>query len=499
MADLELQYREIICFEAENDLVITHEESMETAIPEYCPDLARIVDTSGQVRLRDKSLSDGKLTVNGSIRVTVLYTSEESAGLRSLTLTLPFSCKVDDKRDCQMITVDSRLLLLEVKMLGARKLYVRALPEFRVRGYHKAVRRLCFAAEEETGLQTRRQQAILPLLTDVWEREFSFAQEVPPESGQEEAEDLLMDRIHLSVTSCQHFGNKLVVKGEANLSLLCRGETQRLERRDMTLPFSQIIDGDDLPDGGDYCCSAQVMEHEIHPVRTENGNGFGVTVRICLLIQTFEQLTIDYLADLYSTHSEMETNYETTTFPTAQQPEELRRDTAQRLEGAGAFAYLTDVDCTQPEMTTSDNGLPALRSTIHMKILYLDEAGTPVIAERSAEVSGDLGQLPSFIQTCVESANWQRIGGGFEVRIPVLFRMQHTGQLDLTAIASARMLGEIDRSATPSLVLRRLKEGETLWDVAKQCRTEEQAILAANGMEQGADTSDMMLLIPRVR
>ena len=58
---------------------------------------------------------------------------------------------------------------------------------------------------------------------------------------------------------------------------------------------------------------------------------------------------------------------------------------------------------------------------------------------------------------------------------------------------------EIDRATMPSLVLRRLREGETLWDVAKQCKTEEQAILAANELESGTETTDMLLLIPKVR
>lgn len=497
MDELDLKFKEITGCEAAEDLVVTHEESMETAIPEYCPDLARIVDTSGQVRIREKSANDGKLTITGSIRVTVLYTSEESAGLRSLTLTLPFSCKVDDKRDCQMLAVDSRLLLLEVKMLGSRKLYVRALPEFRVRGWRKVRRRVCVGTGDSDGLQIRRQQAVIPLMTDVWERECNFAQEVPPENGTGEATDLLMDRVFLRVNTCQQFGSKLVVKGDAVLSLLCRGDT--LESRQLTLPFSQIIDGEDLPENGDFCCTARVMEHEVHPVRTESGNGFGVTIRMCLLFQNYVQYPVDYVADLYSTRYEMQTQREAVSLPASSQPEELRRDTAQRLEGAGAFVYLTDADCTQGELSATDGERPTLRTTVHMKILYLDEAGTPVIAERSAEVSGELGQIPTSFQVCVEPEIWQRVGSGYEVRVPVTFRLQNAGEEELTAVSSAQILGEIDRTATPSLILRRMDDGETLWDLAKQCRTEEQAILAANGLEQESSISGQMLLIPKVR
>ena len=96
--ELELKFAELACCEPVGDLVTTQEESMETAIPEYCPDIARIVDTVGQLRLREKHPAGQQLTMGGSVVLTVLYTSEESAGLRSLSMEVPFSCQVEDKR-----------------------------------------------------------------------------------------------------------------------------------------------------------------------------------------------------------------------------------------------------------------------------------------------------------------------------------------------------------------------------------------------------------------
>ena len=113
--ELELKFAELACCEPVGDLITTQEESMETAIPEYCPDIARIVDTVGQLRLREKHPAGQQLTMGGSVVLTVLYTSEESAGLRSLSMEVPFSCQVEDKRlaDCDAVCVTGRLLLAE--------------------------------------------------------------------------------------------------------------------------------------------------------------------------------------------------------------------------------------------------------------------------------------------------------------------------------------------------------------------------------------------------
>ena len=95
---------------------------METAIPEYCPDIALIVDTVGQLRLREKHPAGQQLTMGGSVVLTVLYTSEESAGLRSLSMEVPFSCQVEDKRlmGCTAVCVAGRLLLAEARAVTAR-------------------------------------------------------------------------------------------------------------------------------------------------------------------------------------------------------------------------------------------------------------------------------------------------------------------------------------------------------------------------------------------
>ena len=59
---------------------------------------------------------------------------------------------------------------------------------------------------------------------------------------------------------------------------------------------------------------------------------------------------------------------------------------------------------------------------------------------------------------------------------------------------------EKNEKNVPSLVLRAMKPGERLWDIAKRYRTTVEAILAANELkEESAAVSGKLLLIPRRR
>ena len=59
-------------------------------------------------------------------------------------------------------------------------------------------------------------------------------------------------------------------------------------------------------------------------------------------------------------------------------------------------------------------------------------------------------------------------------------------------------LTEEERANSPSLILRRMAAGETLWDIAKQYRTDEDAIRNANHLEEGSEATGL-LLIPKLR
>ena len=47
-----LQWKDITCWDEVPRLTLTHEETLEAAIPDYCPDMGRVVEASGTLCLR---------------------------------------------------------------------------------------------------------------------------------------------------------------------------------------------------------------------------------------------------------------------------------------------------------------------------------------------------------------------------------------------------------------------------------------------------------------
>ena len=92
--ELELKKESLDVYETGGELTLTQEETSETIVPDYCPDIARIIETAGKVYIHSRELRDGKAEVSGTVRVTVLYTPDGESGIRTLEFAMPFTVKV---------------------------------------------------------------------------------------------------------------------------------------------------------------------------------------------------------------------------------------------------------------------------------------------------------------------------------------------------------------------------------------------------------------------
>lgn len=95
--ELELKKVSLDTYEMGGELTLAQEETAETIVPDYCPDIARIIETDGKVYLHSRELRDGKAELSGTVQVTVLYTPDGESGIRTLEFAIPFTAESDSR------------------------------------------------------------------------------------------------------------------------------------------------------------------------------------------------------------------------------------------------------------------------------------------------------------------------------------------------------------------------------------------------------------------
>ena len=365
-----LQWKDITCWEDASRLTLTHEETLETAIADYCPDMGRVVETAGQLCLRSIVPQGDGVELRGTIQVTVLYTSEESVGLRSLTQSVPFTCWGESRplAACQVLWAEGRLLLCEAQALTPRRLSLRIMPEWTVCGYRCGTRRLCVGADDDPFLRLRRQERELCLTVSMAERECSVTGEAAVPPGHPAPEDLLLWRLYPQVGSCQLVGNKLLVKGDVTLSALYRCQQQKLHTYTAVLPFSQIVESPSGGEEGEVTVCPQLLCGEARLLRGEESSGFAVSAELRLLVRITRRETVACVTDLYSIRCAVQPDTEPVSLPPAQE-RPTRQEAAAHLDFGRQrpFVYVTDVSCAP---AAAEDGTPcaAVRTPIACRV-----------------------------------------------------------------------------------------------------------------------------------
>jgi hypothetical protein len=510
--ELELKKACLDAYETGGELTLTQEETAETIVPDYCPDIARIIATDGTVYIHSRELRDGRAEVSGTVRITVLYTPEAEKGIRTLEFAIPFTAETDSRSlpECTVLTADTGIEFLETRMLNPRKVFTHCKLVTRLTGYRKAPLQFSVDVEAEPALQVekRQTQQHAILLTRISEKDFTFTDEMNLSPGREGAAELLTSQVTGTVTETKVVGNKLIFKGVFSVSLLYRTSDGACDTAVGELPFSQIMEVDGAPEGASPTVQLQLTGTDLQ-IDGEDPEGRQIAVTLYLhaaaLLREEQELTM--LCDLYSTAYDLAYEASPLTLTGLFEPMSRRQTVREVLEIGVVAERILSLQVSCGAVSVSREGeCTVLRTGAAVRALYLDEGGVPLVAERTVDVSCQL-ELPPECQVRARAACTDEVQGslgdrGIEVRFPVDFQVEAVNRIKRVCVSAARVNTDAPRdlSGTPSLVLRCLGREETAWDLAKNCNTTIAAILAANQLETESDIPpEKLLLIPRKR
>ena len=507
--DLEWKKSALDAFAIGAEQAVTQEETAETVVPDYCPDIARIIDAEGRAFLHRREVSGGRAEVSGVVRLTLLYVPDGEGGIRSLALSLPFTAQAEGMGEAVCLLAEAGVESLETRLLNPRKVFTRCRLTVRVSPCRPAPLQFSsdVSAPPELGLEKRQECRKTTLLTRVAEKDFTFSDTWGLSAGREGAAEILAGRCTPLVGDCKLLGGKLLVKGAFSLSVLYRTAGGKCCSAAGELPFSQILElGGEEPEAAAEV-RLQLSGCDIQLAAGEGeGRSLSVTLSLHAVALLRREVELTLLRDLYSTAYELSYEAEPLLL-TEYEDLGVRRQSVRELLEVGVVAEtLLDVSVRCGAVTALREGEGgSLRCTCRIRALYLDEGGAPLAAERSVEVSCPMdwpedGRLEATV-CCPEEPQGSLGERGIELRFALEFRAQCCRTRKRASIAAAHWEETpLELAGLPSLVLRSLGPEEELWDLAKRCRSTIPVILAANGLESEEDAhTGQLLLIPRRR
>lgn len=507
--EMELQHTCLTGFQTVLDQILIQEETLESIVPDACPDILRIVDADGEVCLKNRDLSEGNLRVGGSIRTTVLYLPDGEDGPRHIEVRIPFVCSVDHPgihTDVRIIAAP-RLCSVDARAVNPRKVLVRAELAVAIQVYAPSETELCcgVSGAEEQGLQQRCEERQTYLAAAVAEKPFTFSDVLNLPPSKPRAEELLRSRIEPHSLDAKVIGSKLIVKGETSLQVLYRTAENEVCAAQFELPFSQIIELNSAHEEADVMVEPVLVSADCS---LQPGDPGSLAVSLELLAQAAirEQQAVSVVSDLYCTQCPVEVDRTDLALDQLVDVGTRRQTVRQFCECGIPVKSVIACSLRIGRLTQSrtEHGVSVTADT-QVQVLFLSEEdalcaasfAVPAICELA--VDGDAALACRCLNGTELSAT--PVTGGLELRFTAEFSYFITAQTHCLAVEGIRPLPQPEGSGAkrPSVVLRVVSEGETLWDIAKACGATVPDIMSANQLEQESAPAGMLLLIPKQR
>ncbi|MDE6107094.1 MAG: DUF3794 domain-containing protein, partial [Oscillospiraceae bacterium] len=328
--EFELSRIQMSGFDQVLDMTLRTEETMESIVPDACPDILRVVETDGMVCVTRKEAGSGRVEIAGNFKLSVLYVPDGENGLRHMELTIPFTCGAEGRDitpGCNVV-VSARLCRADSRIINPRKILARAEAAVDVSVFAPVSKEVCTQVEEgeqpgtvEQLIETRE----VYLTAGVEEKPFTISDEITLSAGKPAAAELLKSRTGIVQGESKIIGNKLIFKGSVNICILYRGEDEGVYTAMGEIPFSQIMEVNGVAEEAENQLTIAVTSAECS--LPDNGDGRLVEVELDAVIQAVvsETRSVGVLTDAYSIHQPLDVQWENC-------PVAIRKDKGNRSQ-----------------------------------------------------------------------------------------------------------------------------------------------------------------------
>ena len=497
-----------------------NEISAEYNLPDYLPDINRLLKVSAKITEISKFLSGDTLEYDGKLKCTLLYATGDG-NLRNAEFERDFSgntgvsgtsgdCDIRFAADIETISCrlqNPRKLTAKIKLALQSAVYCHLVTSPNIVGK--------LNADEERALQYRSHPAIGVVLKKAEELATPISEDLELDASLPSIDEIISAELTPYITEFRISDGKIAYKGEIATEILYRAMKEENET-DSAMKFSSF--SAKIPISGEIPTESR-EEHPVIKADVQIGNLEFRPQQNAFGENRTAELDFDYsvyLEIFCNEETELTTDMYSTEYESTCEEESLSYETALCAKSfnfsADGNAEREDADFDKIVMTTATANIEKTEKQGNKLLfsgtanvcailtngegIYLSRNFTlPLRAETEAPRTACAfsAEAEASVLSAVSRLDGDRIQTNLEVLISYTVLEQHTEprvrQISVYKDRPARS------EKSPSLTLCYPAFEDTLWDVAKKYSTTIPELMSANGIS--AENIPNVLVIPR--
>lgn len=495
------------------DLMQEQSIELDYVLPDYYPDFFRLLHCTAEAAVISQSTAEGAVQYMLRVQLHVLYSGEQTETVQSLTQQLDYHGQLALPQEAQtaenlQVRITAEPSYLNCRAVSQRRIDLRGAVTIRAELSGEQRQEVIGYAE---GLHTQLRSETVSYVSQLLrtQKQFTLSEEIRLSAAQSALLSVLRTQTALSVLETRVVAGKLVVKGEATVTVLYTS-AEGIETLAAVLPYSQIVEMEGLLDDMPCPVTAILSEQSVTAESENNGDIrlLHCDLQITLQCEAVRTASASLLTDLYSTVHPVELCREPIALLTA--PETVSERMQQKLTLTQPDAVLTKVytawaETKQLQIAVNAEGTGTVVSGIlHCCALAADAENHPLMLEQREPFTWELPQAAAGLLPPISVANCTYTLSGSDT-VAVQAELQLSGQImqqrthmlltDVLIDPQARL--PMDENYALRLYFG--QPDESLWEIAKRYHTSETAIREENDIPADRLTAAQTLLIPIVQ
>lgn len=474
-------------------------------VPDAKRDVSKIVMSKGTARVEEMKPLENYIRVAGNVYFQILYVTEEGeTKLTSLEGKCPFEemLYVENGVEDGAYTVRNLRTEFTASMIHSRKLSVKAMIELEIgKEILNDVSLTTDIESEDTLYKKKKEYQLLQLHTGKRDT-YRIKEEVILPGTKENIGTILWTDISNRKLDTKPEDDVMCLSGELSVFCLYESPEGKTDWIEQTVSYEGQINCSGADASMYHYVTANLEEINVDMRPDEDGEmrSIGIEGTLNLKIAVYEEETVEVLEDVYSLRHECNLqkekvrneelllqNHSKCKLSEQLSLPELREDILQICHNSGEVQV--------EKMERGEQGIQ-IEGILHLQFLYVKE---------SDEVPFDIwqGMIPfSYLIECdemnedtiydinygLEQLSVSMLGSGeVEVKAVLAFHSFIRRQLWQNVITDMETLPfDMEKiGKEPGITGYIVKEGDELWDLAKQYRTTTERIQATNGLNNG--------------
>ncbi len=470
-------------------------------VPDSMDDIAKTICVKALPSVSDSKCENGKITVNGQVKITVLYIGENENGkIFALSTTQPFSHIINapDVTDEHLSLVTVNCCGVNYSLVNSRRLKITASLRFSSSSYKNSRAKVL---SNVTGAEFIASEKSFLCARTICTKNIIVTDNIELGAGKAPISTILKHNIKISDSDFKPLNNKVIAKGNISLGILYSSE-DTLSDAVVTIPFTEVLEAEGVSPSCITNVSLSVADCEVRPDTDLSGEYKMLDVSIILSahITAFAREKINTITDLYLPGGALNK----TSLPISIRDsieelieEEFFKDSITLPATAPTISRIVDAECHIGEVTLSD-----LTATGNAEITFLYHspststlntytAKIPVTHKFSSESVKNLRCSVNHIGYAITGDN------SLEVRLSVNFTAicSKEEQINIISDCTQEKYNPPHRS---SVIVSFVNQGDSLWSIAKKYNISLASLASANAIDKNAIlTVGEKLIIPR--